>query len=262
MTFSLDAIQRGCAERPPRVTVYGPPGVGKSTWAAGAPKPIFIQTEDGADQIGVDRFPLCRTFDDAMECLRALGREGHDYQTVVLDSADWLERLAEAKVAADYNATSIDDTGVKAFGYGKGRELAASLVSMFVKSLDWLRDNKDMAVIIIGHSEVKRFDNPLGNAYDRYQPRLYKASLATVIEWSDALLFAGYETFTRTDDTGRKDRVVGVGDGRRILYTDERPGHLAKNRYSLAPKLDLTYAAFDKARREYMAARRQEGVES
>ena len=38
--------------KPPRILVYGTEGIGKSTFGSQAPKPIFVQTEDG---LGRDR---------------------------------------------------------------------------------------------------------------------------------------------------------------------------------------------------------------
>ena len=41
----LQQVIRGCRPAPRRVMVYGVQGVGKSTFGAAAPRPIFIQTE-------------------------------------------------------------------------------------------------------------------------------------------------------------------------------------------------------------------------
>ncbi|HHK41312.1 MAG TPA: oxidoreductase, partial [Planctomycetaceae bacterium] len=87
----IDQIQRGKQPMPPRLVVYGTEGVGKSTFASQAPAPIFIQTEDGLAEIDCDRFPLSTTFDDVTAALSELHSEKHDYQTVVIDSLDWLE---------------------------------------------------------------------------------------------------------------------------------------------------------------------------
>ncbi|MDR0869400.1 MAG: ATP-binding protein [Planctomycetaceae bacterium] len=45
----LQTIQTGKAQAPPRLLIYGTEGIGKSTFGASAPKPIFIPTEDGLD---------------------------------------------------------------------------------------------------------------------------------------------------------------------------------------------------------------------
>ena len=89
----LQQIHSGQRYTPPRVLVYGTEGIGKSTFAANAPKPIFIPTEDGLDQIECDSFPLAENLSAVTDALAALINEKHDYQSVVIDSLDWLERL-------------------------------------------------------------------------------------------------------------------------------------------------------------------------
>ena len=73
MAISLQSIRREKASRPPIIVEYGPPGVGKTTWAAGAPGAIFIRTEDGLGNIEADAFPLATSFADVLEALRVTG---------------------------------------------------------------------------------------------------------------------------------------------------------------------------------------------
>ena len=89
----LQKIHSGPRHMPPRLMIHGTEGIGKSTTASQAPKPIFIQTEDGLGQIDCDSFPLAGSFGDVVKALSALYADKHDYQTVVIDSLDWLERL-------------------------------------------------------------------------------------------------------------------------------------------------------------------------
>ena len=93
----LQKIHSGPRHSPPRLMVYGVEGIGKSTIASQAPKPIFIQTEDGLDQLDCDSFPLAQTLGEVESAVQALIAEEHDYQTVVIDSADWLERRGIVK---------------------------------------------------------------------------------------------------------------------------------------------------------------------
>ena len=89
----LSTITRGRENKPPRLFVYGQEGVGKSLFSASAPNPIFVQTEDGLGEIDTAKFPLAKSLADVTSARTALRDEPHDFQTVVLDSADWLERL-------------------------------------------------------------------------------------------------------------------------------------------------------------------------
>ncbi len=96
----LAQIQRGRTAKPPRILVHGTEGVGKSTFASQSPKPIFIQCEDGLDEIDCEKFPLATTYDDVIAALTELRTGQHDYETGVIDSADWLERLIWDKLCA------------------------------------------------------------------------------------------------------------------------------------------------------------------
>ena len=108
MTGLLQSIQRGRTSTPPRILVYGTEGIGKSTLAAQAPHPIFIQTEDGLGEIDCHKFPLSRTFDEVQTSLTSPATEDHEYETVVIDSADWLERLIYDDICKSYGVTSIE----------------------------------------------------------------------------------------------------------------------------------------------------------
>ena len=81
---------------PPRTLIYGSDGIGKTTFAARSPNPIFITTEDGATRVPVAKFPHCKSSQDVTNYLHALYGEDHDYKTVVLDSADWAQALSAA----------------------------------------------------------------------------------------------------------------------------------------------------------------------
>jgi hypothetical protein len=104
----LETIHSGNRQQAPRLLIYGSEGIGKSTCAANAPNPIFIATEDGLDQIACDSFPLAKTFSEAMNCFHILANEKHDYQTVVLDSGDWYERLVWDQVCKDFGVKHIE----------------------------------------------------------------------------------------------------------------------------------------------------------
>ena len=93
MTDILSTISRGKRPRHIFALIYGTDGVGKSSWASHAPKPIFVGAEKGTEQLDVARFPQTETITDLLEQLRALQTQKHEFQIVVLDSLDWIEPL-------------------------------------------------------------------------------------------------------------------------------------------------------------------------
>lgn len=245
----LTRIERGRTPKPPRILCYGVEGVGKSTLASNAPNPIFIQTEDGLDEIDCDKFPLATRYDEVLSSLADLGREDHEYETVVIDSLDWLERLVFDKLCAEHSAGSIEQV---AGGYSKGYTLALTYWREIIEHLNALRNHRGMVVLLIAHSKVERFEDPESSPYDRYSPRLHKHAAALVCEWCDAVLFATRKMRTQSEETGfnRKRTIahaIGKGGGERILRCVGGPSCVAKNRYGITDELPLDWAALMQA---------------
>ena len=234
----ISSITKGREAQPPRIMIYGSEGVGKSTFAALAPNPVFVQTEDGLSEIDCSKFPLAKSFDDVVLQLQAVRDEQHDYGTVVIDSLDWLERLVWDRVCADYGVKSIEKADG---GYGKGYVHALTYWRQIVSLLNDIRARKGMAVILIAHAAVERFEDPEHAAYDRYTPRLHKKACSLVCEWVDAVLFASRRM--RVDSTTGKAAPVGADGGERILRTNGSPACIAKNRFGLPTELPLSWSA-------------------
>jgi len=239
---TLASIQRGGDRLARRTLIYGPGGIGKSTFGAMAPSPIFVQLEDGLADIEVDRFPLAKSLDAVHDQLDSLLREQHGYETVVLDSLDWLERLIWGAVCRKRKADSIED-----IPFGRGYVFAIGHWEQVLERLDWLRSDRGMAVILIAHAAIEKVSNPDSDSYDRFAPRLNKHASALVREWADEVLFATFRIRTKTVSEGfARTRTQGIGSGERVLRTSERPTFVAKNRCGLPHEMPLdfnTYAA-------------------
>jgi hypothetical protein len=241
----LQTVHKGRRPLPPRLMLYGIEGIGKSTFGATAPAPIFVPTEDGLGEIDCHHFPLAESFEAVDAALMELAREPHDYQTVVIDSLDWLERLIWDEVCAQFSVKSIEKADG---GYAKGYIHALTQWRQFLTRLDSLRLSRGMVVILIAHAKVEKFEDPESAAYDRYSPRLHKHAAALVTEWADAVLFATRRFRTETEDAGfNRTRTVaaavGKDGGERILRTVGSPACIAKNRYSLPAELPLSWDA-------------------
>jgi hypothetical protein len=240
MAISLASLRTSTSLTPPRLLTYGVAGVGKTLFATSAPRPAVIQTEDGLGTISASTFGVLRSFDEVMEAISSLYSEPHDFQTVVVDSLDWLEPLIWQHTAQLHNQPNIE-----AFGYGKGYAAAADTWRSVLEGLNALRDERGMAVILLAHAEIKRFDSPETEPYDRYQPKLHRSASALVQEHVDAVLFANYRVTTMKSDVGFNKKVVrGVSGGDRLLHTVERPAFLAKNRFGLPETLPLSWPDF------------------
>lgn len=238
-------IETGRARKPPRIMVYGIGGIGKSSYAAQTPKPIFIQTEDGLGEIDCHRFPLATAYDEVESELDELINEKHDYRTVVIDSLDWLERLIWDRLCKSYGVASIEKVDG---GYGKGYVHALGLWRRVIDRLAVLRRQRGMMVMLIAHAKIEKFEDPEAPTYDRYSPRLNKHASALLTEWCDAVLFATRKIITRTEEAGfNRTRTIAAGQGRdggeRIVRCIGGPSCVAKNRYNLPAELPLDWSA-------------------
>lgn len=235
----LSTIKRGVEFDPPRILLYGIDGIGKTTWASEAPNPIFLPIEDGVSQIGAARFPISREFPQVTQQLETLASEAHEFQSVVLDSTDALERLIWKQVCANTGATHIE----KALGgYGKGYGLALNIWQEVVAALDRCRA-KGMAIILLAHPKTEKFEDPEFATYDRFSPRLHKLADAYLREQVDCTLFASRRMILRSDESGKTERniatAVGAAGGERFIRCIGTPAVVAKNRYDLPETIPM-----------------------
>jgi hypothetical protein len=235
--WTVENISKGKKAKPPKLVLYGVPGIGKSSFAAKAPGTIFIDTEGGLDHLDVAKFPVAKTFIEVCDALEILGNETTEFKTVVVDTIDWLEKLIQSQVCKQERVNDISE-----IGYGKGPKLCLPLWNYFLQKLDEIIQSKRMSVILIAHSLIKTFNAPDTQAYDRYQLDLDPKAGATIMEWADAVLFVNYRIFTQ-EEKGKFGATTtkAVGQGERIMYTERRPAFEAKNRYSLPASMAFDY---------------------
>jgi len=242
MAFDLSSIKRTKRLRAPKIVIAGPGKIGKTTFAASAPNAIGILTEDGADAVDANAFPLATTLDDVYGAIETLLTEEHDFQTVFLDSLDWLEPLVNAHVCKSNKWASIE-----APGYGKGYVAAAEEWRSLLNGLEALRQQRNMAVILIAHDKIKHFESPLHDGYDQYVLKLHDRAAALVQEWADVIGWANYKIITTQSDSGfgnKETKARTTGD--RILHVEPHPAHMGGNRFGLR-NMPLTWEAFASA---------------
>lgn len=233
--FDLATLRKGKEKLPPRIVLYGPHGIGKSTFANDAGS-VFIPTEDGLGQIDVTNgsFPLCKTLEEFHGAIDSLLEQDHEIPAVCVDSIDWAETLIHKQIIDKENKSSMEEC---CGGYGKAYKVAQEQWFKILAKLDRLRKEKKMIVILLAHCKVVEYQNPMGDNFDRYVLDLHTSKSvnipAKIMEWADAVLFVDYKTLT--------DEGKGKGAGKRVLYTEERPPFLAKNRFNLEPKMDFNW---------------------
>src|SRR5688572_21053761 len=117
--MTLGAVTRGRVDKPQRIVLYGTEGIGKSTFAADAPSPIFIPSEAGTEHLDVARFPLVESWRDVLDALDELRGE-HTYRTVAIDTLDGLEPLVWSHTCATKLASNKRVEHIEDYGFAKG----------------------------------------------------------------------------------------------------------------------------------------------
>lgn len=243
--MTLAAVKKGKQKRPHRVVLYGPEGIGKSTFGAGAPKAIFLPVEDGAHHLDVARFPKPESWQDVLDAVRTLLTETHDFETLVIDTLDavepliWRHMIARDKYADDKGKKALKD--IEDYGWGKGYNKALEDWRRLLSGLEKL-SAKSMHVVLLAHSQVKAFKNPAGDDFDRYELKLHTKASGLIKEWADSVLFANYETYAKKDTQTK--RVRGIDTGARLIFTERRAAYDAKHRGNLPESLPLSWSDF------------------
>ena len=236
--MSLAAIQKKAKAKPPVIIMHALSGLGKTTLAVASKNPIVLQTEEGLGILtkhkDIPHFPLAKDYDTFIGYLKSLvDADKLEYETVVVDSLDWLETIIHEKVCEVGKQPNISS-----FGYGQGYSLSLKYHREVIDLLYRLRNEKGMKCILICHSAIRTFHDPTTEAYDRFELKLHKAASALYVEASDMCLFLNYKkgTVKVQGNKGLTNKTVQSG---RVLVTTENPSCMAKNRYNLPESIDL-----------------------
>lgn len=230
--------------KPPRVLLYGTEGIGKTTFGARSPSPLFILTEDGTAGQQIKHLPLCRSWDALSEAIDFVRySDMQEYQTLVIDSVSGVEQLIHAQVCRDSSADSIEKA---AGGYGKGYTIAATRMLGLADRLDAIRDEQGLAVVMLAHADTEKVDDPETESYTRHSLRCHKKAAGILTAWADVVGFACRKMRLRTDESsGRKIGLTAGEDAKsRVLRLVGGPACVAKNRYGLPEEMPLDAAAF------------------
>jgi hypothetical protein len=240
----LSEVQTKSKKRPGAMVAYGPPGVGKTEFAAQIPGAIFLcdDKEDGINTLkeavrGVNQdtpvLPPAKSWTDVIGMLDALATDKHDYKALVVDALGGIERLCHEHVCRREYAGEWGEKGFTS--YQRGFDVSVSDWRQFLFSLDRLRDEKGMAILLLGHSKISPFKNPAGPDFDRYTLDIHHKTWAATHKWADVVLFMNYVVAT----TKEGGKTKGRGGQQRVMHTENDAAYEAKNRFGLPSEIDM-----------------------
>lgn len=231
-------ITSGVVSSAQKVVIYGPEGIGKSTFAAQFPDPVFIDTEGSTKKLNIRRFPKPTSWEMLKNEVKE-AMNGRLCKTLVIDTFDWAEQLCIETICSAHQKKGIED-----FGYGNGYVYEKEEIGNFLNLLQEVVDS-GINVVLTAHAQMRKFEQPdeLG-AYDRWELKLGKKTSSQISplvkEWADMVLFANYKTYAvAVDKDGKKFKAQG---GDRVMYTTHHHCWDAKNRDGLPSEMPFEYS--------------------
>lgn len=247
----LGAVKSGIIHSPRRIFIYGAEGTGKTTLAANAERPIFIDADGGSTDLDVERYPfrdddeghVPRTFSEVLGAVTDIATAEHKYRTLVIDTGDAIEKLIWQHLLDRESGRGKDGelTSIESFGYGKGYTMAVDEWRALAVRLDRLRAVKKMDIIILAHATVKNFKNPAGPDYDRWVPAVNPQAAGFLKGWSDIVGMLAHEEVAKAEKKGMKAK--GFSTGVRVLKLAHSAAFDAKGRGNLPDEIEIPVEA-------------------
>ena len=220
----------------PKILIYGKGKIGKSTFASQAPSPVVMDLEGGMNSINIAKHKV-NSFQQALEFCRALLSQQHDFETLIVDSADWLERIMGEQLCRENGTNTLIEGALK---FGNGERSLLKMWNQLIAAFDLLQQERNMGIILIAHPQIKKFEDPMAESYDQYSVKLEKKCGDRIKEWVDCILFASMKVKIE-DEKKNFGGVIHRGkDLGRVLYTEGRPSFEAGNRYNLPPEIPFS----------------------
>ncbi len=208
--------------------IYGPPKIGKSTFASKFPNALFFECEPGLNELEVFKIPTY-TWPDFLAACQLVAAGRHEFEAIVIDTADNAFKYCSEFICGKHNIEYEGD-----LSHGKGWALVKN---------EWHRVLTRLAslpygLVLISHAVDKTIETRTGDDM-KTQPSLPDRARYVVLGLVDMILYC--DAVPRKDDDG--DTVV-----ERVIRTKPHPTYEAGDRTGRLPELlPLSFNAFAKA---------------
>jgi len=185
-------------------------------------------------------FPQCvSSWPELLMCLSELVIKESPYKTLVIDTLNGAERLCHEHVCEKRFGGDWGPGGW--LSYGAGPKAALTEFLDLLKTLDRLREQRGMSIILLCHAAPKTVRNPEGNDYDRWEPVLERPTANTLARWADMILFGAFEVVLSGEkDPKKKAKAKGQ---HRIIRCEPNAMWEAGNRHGLPSEIECGESA-------------------
>lgn len=258
------AITSGKIAEPRRIFIYGVEGFGKSTWAAQAPRVLFVGAEEGTSHINTSRLSPTdwRDYMDLLDWF-ATSPDAAGYESLAIDTMDNVEKMAIDYVCArddgsmdpvkKYKRTTMVDgkASLEGYGFGAGPGVVEQEILAMIAKFDVIRRTRGAHIILIAHSDVVKEKNAGGDDYGLITARLQKKVRDQLFAWCEAVFYCEFDR-TEIQEADHKDgkqigRAKVVSKGQRVVHTTREGAFVAKNRLGLPPVIPPDWKVIEAA---------------
>lgn len=219
---------RGITPTSPKLMIYALAGAGKSTLAAKLRRPLFIDLEGGLNLIDCVRTPQVTDLETFYTYLvdlyrKADDKNGREFDTIVIDSVDWLVRKVVEKAAGIDKNNLTETLNRSNGGYGNGKQVLENHIRTKLLPTLVALNKKGYGICLIAHAERKDMMDADGVDIERITPKIDINTMNVFVEWVDNVFY-----------------LKKGSDGERTLVLDGNDNVLAKNRLGLQGEVKLS----------------------
>jgi len=225
------SIKAGLSKAGFKLGIYGPEGIGKSTLASLCPGAHFADIEMSMKHIQVPKVEGIEGWSDLRAYIQSL-QAGICGLDSITKAEDWAAQHVIKTKRSNDNQKATDS--LEDFKYKAGLTFVNDEFKKLLADID-AATLRGVSFIMIAHNRVKKFNDPDGSNFVRYEPMLVDTdAVSNMRTW---VQFLDHCAFIDLDRNAEKGKVKSAGT--RSIYLDTSASHISKCRGIDASVIDF-----------------------